>query len=144
MAKLCSRLPATPGHVSGLLPDTGRLPRVRGSHGGEMLLAPACDDSAEGEDGTMICQPCQDGTHDDCLTAKNGPEQLGLGLSRSCDCWEYREVHVVLAKPAPRLKSEYDGWTDGEIRDQAHDTGEDEFETWIADSARELEEIGGM
>ena len=88
----------------------------------------------------MICQPCQADTHDNCTIWTS---TASLGMRDRCSCGEVAEVHVVLAKPAPRLKGEYDGWTDGEIRNHKHDTGEEEFDTWIADSARELEEIGG-
>ncbi len=85
----------------------------------------------------MICPPCTADDHDNCLTAKNGREQLGLGLSRSCDCWEHSEAHVVRAKVALPARS---NWSDEEIRDHEHDTGEDEFDTWIARSQQEMED----
>ena len=85
----------------------------------------------------MICQPCQADTHDNC-TRRIGA--VSLGLQDECSCWRYNGVHVVLATPPPQPRS---SWTDEMIRDHLHDTGEDEFDNWIADSARALEEIGG-
>ncbi len=73
----------------------------------------------------MICQPCKADTHDNCAVWTSA---ASLGMRDRCSCWEYRGVHVVWAKPAPQPKGEYDGWTDEEIRDHRHDTGEEEFD----------------
>ena len=77
----------------------------------------------------MTCPPCNVGDHDNCVTEKDGPTLLGLGQSWRCPCWEHRGVHAVWAKVAVPARS---NWSDEEIRDHQHDTGEDEFDTWIA------------
>ena len=85
----------------------------------------------------MICQPCKVDDHDNCTPAIGA---MSLGMQDECLCWRYGEVHEVPATPSPVARS---NWTDEENRDRAHDRGEDEFDNWIADSARALEEIGG-
>ncbi len=85
----------------------------------------------------MICQPCEVDDHDNCTPAIGA---ASLGIQDECLCWRYGEVHFIWAKPTPRVKGEHDGWTDEEIRDHQHDTGEDEFDTWIARGEREREE----
>ena len=81
----------------------------------------------------MICQPCQADTHDDCTIWTSA---ASLGMRDRCSCWEYRGVPVVPAKVALPVRS---NWTDEEIRDHLHDTGEDEFDTWIARNAEKQE-----
>ena len=73
----------------------------------------------------MICQPCKVDDHDNCTIWTSA---ASLGMSDRCSCWEYKEVHVVGATPAPQPKDEYDGWTADEIRDHRRDTGEEEFD----------------
>ena len=81
----------------------------------------------------MICQPCKVDDHDNCTIWTSA---ASLGMRDRCSCWEHSEVHVVPAKVALPVRS---NWTDGEIRDHLHDTGTDEFDTWIARSAMEME-----
>ena len=82
----------------------------------------------------MICQPCKVDDHANCTLVIGA---MSLGMQDECLCWRYGEVHEVLATPSPVARS---NWTDEENRDRAHDRGEDEFDTWIADSQREMEE----
>ncbi len=82
----------------------------------------------------MICQPCKVDDHGNCTPVIGA---VSLGMSDRCSCWEVAEVHVVLATFPPQPRS---NWLDEEIRDRDHDTGEDEFDTWIARSQLEMED----
>ncbi len=82
----------------------------------------------------MSCQPCKVDDHGNCTPVIGA---VSLGIQDECLCWRYGEVHFVPAKVALPARST---WTDEEIRARDHDTGEDEFDTWIVDSQREMEE----
>ncbi len=82
----------------------------------------------------MICQPCERDDHGNCTPAIGA---TSLGMQDECLCWRYGEVHFVPAKVALPARS---NWTDEEIRDRDHDTGEDEFDNWIARSQQEMED----
>ena len=75
-----------------------------------------------------ICRPC----------GEQNPTHLGCtdpyGKDDKCYCFATSWVHCTKFRIPEHGDFE---------RDHAHDTGEDEFDTWIADSARALEEIGG-
>ena len=75
-----------------------------------------------------ICRPC----------GEQNPTHLGCtdpyGRGDKCYCFATSWVHCTKF----RIPEYGDFW-----RDRDHDTGADEFDNWIADSARALEEIGG-
>ena len=72
-----------------------------------------------------ICRPC----------GEQNPTHLGCtdpcGKGDKCYCFATSWVHCTKFSIPERGDFE---------RDYAHDTGEDEFDNWIADSARALEE----
>ena len=74
----------------------------------------------------MTCPPCNVGDHDNCTVWTS---VASLGMRDQCSCNRYAEVHFVWAKVALPARS---NCSDEEIRDRQHDTGEDEFYTWIA------------
>ena len=82
----------------------------------------------------MICQPCTTDDHDNCAVWTS---VASLGMRDRCSCYVYRSVHF---SPAPLNSYHHPKWEGDEWRDYTHDTGEDEFETWIARNEREYDD----
>lgn len=82
----------------------------------------------------MNCPPCNTGDHDNCTP---GISAVSLGMKDECNCYRYADVHFVPAKVALPSRT---SWAGDERRDREHDTGEDEFDTWIARNAMEMED----
>ena len=82
----------------------------------------------------MKCPPCKTDDHDNCTIWTSA---ASLGMRDRCVCYEYASVHFI---PAPLTAYAHKSWVGDERRDHEHDTGEDEFDTWIARAAERYDD----